>query len=1274
MKSESGDTKKRTWCAKKRIGFRWTKRKCVNACKKGWNVVEDWFATKKAKIAERIRARRRERAQKNALSDNRVLLSPKILSSKSWNRVDQYRYNLVSELRDAIDSNNCNNIAITGVYGSGKSSIIQTYLAEMSSRYRATKVLTLSLANYLDKDIDQKKEHAYENTIENKLFQHILFKANEDKTAQSHYKKIANISWNKAARITIISLLVVLSFFIVFFPHLLLSFKYISGSYAWLHSLEIYRWIHGTVYIGALAYMVCVLVQCAIYIIRRMRRIHVKGVEIKDWKVDFGKEPKTAFNELLDEILYFFRAGGYEIVIFEDLDRIHNPERLFLKLREINLLLNESDYYKSRGESIKFIYAIRDDLFESDIRTKCFDYIIPVVPVVDKYNAGDYLIENYGKTIMKSIGDRNLGVLGMYIREKRELSNIVNEYAISYKAFIHDTTSTTKLLAMLVYKNAYPKDYAKAYKKEGCLNVIFDPENKKEFYAQLVDRYTIRDNDITREIDRLSEEIEQYRGAILDVLKNAHVTRLRYNGEEYPIDDFISNDALYQALVDNQIEGYKGADNTIQSYTFKYAKLAAESNTEEDAIAVLNRNSERIARLQKEQNETQREIEKLKTARIKALIRQQDSTKVLDIIKKLSEEAYQNEKLSEEQRLQIEQQANLLLVFLREGYIAEDYATYMSLTYEGALTESDFKFVNAVMQDIVLDPTHSINNMNAVIQRLNSDDYQKRSILNNDLVDYLLTKENVNLRDVIEVARKDYAFILQYANREKNRAKFLNRLFDSWRGVVAEIKAITDDFKTQDDMLRLYLEVSPRTVALDEEEKKYLDGRYDFLYKNILSFNIGKLKQFIQYHKLKFAKLLPPYENTEVLFDYVTKNCHFAINAVNLRVIYGEEFDNAAYTQIYKGNNEIFKYVQPEFNSLTEKMPETSVHEESETIVRLINEDEVDFEKLLAYISKQEAQIDLKDVKDIECVPELLQKTNLVRPAWENVGNAYSRLSIEENVIIAQFVKNNVDTLAQTECDCSNADKVEEMLLMVTNVFTDEEYERIADCFTKKMGQPELEGMEVPDEHMRILIDKRLLVFDKDTFDCIETNYSTQILAKYIIANFAAFMQDDEIEVSESNELGIEILKSNLSLEEKKEYMDVLPFDKNEEKAEEYAKLYCVIYEQIGDFNGTNKNALVDAMNMYQEDGSWFVKISIVNKYNRTRPYDKEFEKKLLDSLGGGYVKLSQLKGKETYDDNEQNSELFAFLAMKEYPYISTVFPPSDGHIKVTFRNVLRES
>lgn len=1269
MKAEKGDKKKRSWCAKKRIGFRWAIRKCVNACKKGWNVVECWFAAKKGKIEERVRARRRKRAQKNALGDNRVLLSPMILSSKSWNRIDQYRYNLVNELRNAIESNNCNNIAITGVYGSGKSSIIQTYLAEMPSCFRAQKVLSLSLSNFMDQ-VEEGKDTAYERTIENKIFQHILFKANEEKTAQSHYKKIANVSKKRAVKVTLFLVWVVLSFFIVFYPQRILSFKYLSDLYAWVHSFGIYRWIHGIVYIGAIASMIYALIRCFVYTIRRIKKIRIKGVEVEKLKVDFEKDTKTPFNELLDEILYFFRAGGYKIVIFEDLDRIANPKQLFLKLREINLLLNDSDYYKRKNEHIKFIYAIRDDLFESDIRTKCFDYIIPVVPVVDKYNAGDYLIKHYGKTIMQSIGTRNLNVLGLFIRDKRELNNIVNEYTMSHEAFIDDTTSPKKLLALLVYKNAYPKDYAAAYRKEGCLYAIFDSENKKEFYEQVIDNIILIDEDRDKEIQRLEGIIAKYRGDILKVLKNGRITRMRYKGEDYPIDEFLTNDTLYTAFVNNKIESYKDADNVLHPYKYEYTKFAEEAHPGEDVMAVLNENAAKIAKLEIERNELQRKIEKKKTARISALIKDQDSNKVLEIIKKICAESYTKEGMDSKQQ---EQHAKLMLTFLREGFIAEDYATYMSLTYEGTLTDNDFRFVHAVLQDIALKYHQPIDNCNAVIQHLNSDDYQKRSILNDTLLEYLLPmKDNVNLRDVIEVARKDFEFILHYDAKSKHRSKFVQKLFDHWKGVVSEIAAITDDAKMRDGMLRLYWEWAPKDVALEESEKEYLEGRYDFVCQNITAFNITKLEQFVHLHKLKFVELLPPDENTQALFDYVTENCHFAINVENLRVIYGEEFDNAAYTQIFKGNKEIFKYVQPVFNALVEKMPETSVHEEPDVIVKLINDKDIDFATLLNYIIKQETQIDLEDVED-PYVATLIEKTKIVRPTWENVDDAYARINAEEDKFLAQYVQRNIDALMQSQCATENADAIEKMLLLETDEFTSEDYGRIAECFTKQLGEGDLKTEKVSEEHIRILIEKKKLVFDKETYAYIDTHYTTQALAAYVRANYKAFIDAEDIEVRDENALGMEILYSDLRLDEKRQYMEKYPFDPEGTNAKEYAKWYCIYYEKMEDLGEVDMETLIAAMDAYQEDGSWFVKISIINKINRTKAYDKDVERDMIDTLGGDYLRLNRLGGSHPYDDNEQNRELFGFLKEKEYPYISKVYPPEGGYIKVTFKMKLKE-
>ena len=1228
-----------------------------------WNNIKDLLLRKKVNVQEMRRATRRNKLHKHALGNNKELLSPTIISPENTEKTNRYRYNLVKELRNAIDSNNCYNIAITGVYGSGKSSIIQTYLAEMPSYYKVSKVLTLSLSNFMDEAPEGKELVAYEKTIESKLFQHILFKANEDRTAQSHYKKISNISVKRAFVTTVFFIFAILSFFVVFYPQHILSIKYVNDVYNWMHSLEIYRWVHGAVYLSAITYMLYVLIRSTIYIIRRVRKIQIKWVEVEKLKVNFEENSKTPFNELLDEILYFFRAGCYEVVIFEDLDRIANPEQLFLKLREINLLLNESDYYKRNNKSIKFVYAIRDDLFESDIRTKCFDYIIPVVPIVDKYNAGDYMIKHYGNTIMKSIGTRNLNVLGLFIRDKRELNNIVNEYAMSYDAFINDTTSPNKLLAILVYKNAYPKDYAATYKKEGCLHAIFDSENKKEFYEQVIVDILKIEKDIEDEIKRLYGVIAKYRGEILNMLKNAHITRIRYKGEDYPIDDFLTDDSLYTAFVNNKIESFKDAYNVWHSYK----KIAEKVNSTEDVIGVLNKNVAKIAKLQQNQHELRLKMYKKRTAKISALIKEQDSTKVLDKIKKVCAVSYKNEKLTVEQQ---EQHAKLMLTFLREGFIAEDYATYMSLTYEGALTDNDFKFVHAVLQDIALDYDQPINNCNAVIQHLNSDDYQKRSILNDTLIDSLLVmKDNINLRDVIEVARKDFDFILHYEVKSKQRTKFLQKLFDNWKGVVSEIAAITNEAQKCDSMLRLYWEWVPRDVALEETEKEYLEERYDFVCQNISKFTLNKVELFLKHHSLKFAQLLPPDEHTQVLFDYVTKNCHFAINIENLRIIYGEKFDESAYTQIYMGKKEILEYVLPEFNALLDKIPETSIHEESDVIIKLINNKDLDFDSLLDYIIKQEKQIDLNNVDDTYLMP-LIERTDKVRPTWENVNRAYIIVDAADDKIVAQFVKRNIDEFVLAKCEVEKAYEIEKMLLLETNEFEDDEYNKIAACFIAQMSQTELEKTGVSDEHMRVLISNGLLLFNVDMFDYIEANYSMQILATYVIANYAAFVVDEDIVPRDSNALGIEILNSTLSLNEKRLYIEKYPFAEDGEMAEEYAGSYCFYSNEIGDYENINMEALIDAMGMIGEgEVNWRLKMSIINQINRTLEYNQDRETQLLNTLGDPYDKLSNY-GYHTpkFDNNQENNELLEYLK-ENHPFVSDVRPTIWNKLKVTFRH-----
>ena len=120
-----------------------------------------------------------------------------------------------------------------------------------------------------------------------------------------------------------------------------------------------------------------------------IKKLNVKGAEIEIDK----NISKSILNHHIDEIIYFFEVTDYNVVIIEDLDRFGESE-VFTKLREINLLINNS---KKISRDIVFIYAIKDDMFKDKDRAKFFDYMFPVIPIVNFSNSGDKL-----KTILGS--------------------------------------------------------------------------------------------------------------------------------------------------------------------------------------------------------------------------------------------------------------------------------------------------------------------------------------------------------------------------------------------------------------------------------------------------------------------------------------------------------------------------------------------------------------------------------------------------------------------------------------------------------------------------------------------------------------------------------------------------------------------------------------------------------------------------------------------------------------------------------------------------------
>ena len=130
---------------------------------------------------------------------------------------------------------------------------------------------------------------------------------------------------------------------------------------------------------------------------------------------------------------------------------------------------------KVNNRVIRFVYLLKDDTFISKDRTKFFDFIIPVIPVVDSSNSYNKLKERFQKNGILDQFDQNfLSDISLYIDEYRILKNICNEYLIYDSKLNVIDLDPNKLFAMIVYKNIFPKRFFNVTNEFRICKRVFD--------------------------------------------------------------------------------------------------------------------------------------------------------------------------------------------------------------------------------------------------------------------------------------------------------------------------------------------------------------------------------------------------------------------------------------------------------------------------------------------------------------------------------------------------------------------------------------------------------------------------------------------------------------------------------------------------------------------------------------------------------------------------------------------------------------------------------
>jgi hypothetical protein len=154
------------------------------------------------------------------------------------------------------------------------------------------------------------------------------------------------------------------------------------------------------------------------------RKISLQGNEIEI----FEEQNDSYFDKYLNEVLYLFENVEADVIVFEDMDRF-NASRIFERLREVNTLVN-IQRKKEQGDNyipLRFFYLLRDDIFISKDRTKFFDYIIPIVPIVDSSNSYEQFLKHLKEgNLLDKFDQSFLQSLSLYVDDMRILKNIYN--------------------------------------------------------------------------------------------------------------------------------------------------------------------------------------------------------------------------------------------------------------------------------------------------------------------------------------------------------------------------------------------------------------------------------------------------------------------------------------------------------------------------------------------------------------------------------------------------------------------------------------------------------------------------------------------------------------------------------------------------------------------------------------------------------------------------------------------------------------------------------
>lgn len=1006
-----------------------------------------------------------------------------------------------------FDNSDVTNIAISGAYGAGKSSVIESY----EKKHDDKNFLHISLAHFEPTERNESEDSVKETTLEGKILNQLIHQIPVDRIPQTNFRVKKDVGRRNIIIITILLYV------------LLGSITFISMSN------KIQNWVDAlcdgrlksllaiftndfTVFFAAIALagsaFICIYNTVKVQKNKNLfHKVTVQGNTIEI----FENKDESYFDKYLNEVLYLFEQVEADVIVFEDMDRF-NSNVIFERLREVNNLVNVHKYNKFKNKKrhklinkifrrkekqykpLRFFYLLRDDVFVTKDRTKFFDYIIPIVPVLDGTNSYDQFIRHLKQgNILEKFDSTFLQRLALYIDDMRVLKNVYNEFLVYMYRLNNTDLNWNKMLAIIVYKNIFPRDFCNLQLGKGYVHELF--EQKENLSKETIGKLEEEKQLIQEKITYINKE------NLTDVQELNDAYEAKYNR--------LPRDSWYNQLTQ---EGRKEKD-----------KLEKEKEKEKRIEVIDNRNKGMMTELEVKLQDIEQRISATKTKLLSELITRDntDSIFMIKSINPIGEENQYNE-------IKGSDYLELLKFLISNGYIDETYNDYMTYFYEDSLSAHDKMFLRRITDKKGSDYEYSLKDVEKVLSSpvLRVVDFYEEETLNFNLLKGLLVnQENPKYQKYLSALikqmkdNKDTEFISKFYDSTQFDKTFIIKLNEQWTDffsyiAVNKILPLKQIRGFSLDSLCLLDENKIQDINVEGCLTDYISNQSDYL--NIQNPDVAKIISQFCILGVKLKKIEIDTANKDLIVG-VYENNLYELTFENIKLViksmYGEydsyNIEHRNYTVIQgKSESPLAKYIAENINRYANEYLKNCngyIEDSEDVAIKFINDENVLGDIQEKYVNVLKTVIsDISVIQNKKLWNEMLDK-RIIKKTVPNIIHYYTEYCCDSQLI--KFINECDAGMDYSHIENEFGGEIARQFfdsVAVNNEIKTSRYQEIL-C-NMGYGYDVYDAYDISDDKMEMLIKKDVIEMNNVGLEYIRNHYK-KYTALYIDENIEAYLR-----------------------------------------------------------------------------------------------------------------------------------------------------------------------